>query len=52
MPELETIEGSDFYFVDAPEPEEGVRKVLAVIHNGSQQYSDSTPSVTCKFSVL
>ncbi|MBV8524780.1 MAG: ATP-binding domain-containing protein, partial [Acetobacteraceae bacterium] len=31
MPELKTLEESDFYFVDAPEPEEGVRKLLAVI---------------------
>ncbi|MBV8521590.1 MAG: ATP-binding domain-containing protein, partial [Acetobacteraceae bacterium] len=31
MPELKTVEGSDFYFVDAPEPEEGMRKLLAII---------------------
>jgi exodeoxyribonuclease V alpha subunit len=31
MPELEAREGSDFFFVDAGEPEDVVRKVLAVI---------------------
>jgi exodeoxyribonuclease V alpha subunit len=31
MPELEAIEGSDFFFVDAADPEEGVRRLLAVV---------------------
>ena len=31
MPELEAREGSDFFFVDAADPEEGVRKLLAVV---------------------
>jgi len=31
MPELETREGSDFFFVDAPDPEAGVEKVLALV---------------------
>ncbi len=31
MPELEAKEGSDFFFVDAVDPEEGVRKLLAVV---------------------
>ncbi|WP_426960136.1 SF1B family DNA helicase RecD2 [Muricoccus radiodurans] len=31
MPELKQAEGSDFYFVDAADPEEGVRKLLTVI---------------------
>jgi exodeoxyribonuclease V alpha subunit len=31
MPELEAREGSDFYFVDAVGPEEGVAKVLVVV---------------------
>jgi exodeoxyribonuclease V alpha subunit len=31
MPELTPIEGSDFYFVDAVDAEEGVRKVLAIL---------------------
>jgi len=31
MPVLEAIEGSDFFFVDAADPEEGVRKLLAVV---------------------
>jgi len=31
MPVLEAKEGSDFFFVDAADPEEGVRKLLAVV---------------------
>ena len=31
MPVLEAREGSDFFFVDALDPEEGVRKLLAVV---------------------
>ena len=31
MPVLEAREGSDFFFVDAADPEEGVRKLLAVV---------------------
>ncbi len=31
MPELKTAEGSDFFFVEAADPEEGVRKLLAVV---------------------
>jgi exodeoxyribonuclease V alpha subunit len=31
MPDLTAQEGSDFFFVDAAEPEEGVRKLLAVV---------------------
>jgi len=31
MPELQAREGSDFFFVDAADPEEGVRKLLAVV---------------------
>ena len=31
MPVLQAQEGSDFYFVDAADPEEGVRKLLAVV---------------------
>jgi exodeoxyribonuclease V alpha subunit len=31
MPVLEAKEGSDFFFVDAADPEEGVRKILAVV---------------------
>ena len=33
MPELEAVEGSDFFFVEAAEPEEGVRKLLAVVRD-------------------
>jgi len=31
MPVLQTKEGSDFFFVDTADPEEGVRKLLAVV---------------------
>jgi exodeoxyribonuclease V alpha subunit len=31
MPELAPIEGGDFYFVDAADADEGVRKVLAIV---------------------
>jgi exodeoxyribonuclease V alpha subunit len=31
MPDLAPVEGGDFYFVDAADPEEGARKVLAVV---------------------
>ena len=31
MPVLEAKEGSDFFFVDAAEPEDGVRKLLTVV---------------------
>jgi exodeoxyribonuclease V alpha subunit len=33
MPDLTVQEGSDFFFVDAAEPEEGVRKLLAVVRD-------------------
>jgi exodeoxyribonuclease V alpha subunit len=31
MPDLASAEGGDFYFVDAGDPEEGVRKLLAIV---------------------
>jgi exodeoxyribonuclease V alpha subunit len=31
MPDLAPAEGGDFYFVDAADPEEGVRKLLAIV---------------------
>src|ERR1700757_1949497 len=31
MPDLATIDGGDFYFVDAVDAEEGVRKLLAIV---------------------
>src|SRR5215469_12419825 len=31
MPELTAVEGGDFYFVDAADAEEGVRKLLAIV---------------------
>ena len=31
MPELEAVPGSDFFFVDAPDPDVGVAKLLAVV---------------------
>src|SRR5271169_6752925 len=31
MPELASVESGDFFFVDAADPEEGVRKLLAIV---------------------
>ena len=31
MPELDPVEGGDFYFVEAADPEDGVRKILALV---------------------
>ena len=31
MPDLAPAEGGDFYFVDAADAEEGVRKLLAIV---------------------
>jgi exodeoxyribonuclease V alpha subunit len=31
MPDLAPVEGGDFHFVDAADPEEGVRKMLAIV---------------------
>jgi len=31
MPDFSLVEGGDFYFVDAVDPEEGVRKLLAIV---------------------
>src|SRR5882672_3297380 len=33
MPDLASAEGGDFYFVDAADPEEGVRKLLTIVHD-------------------
>jgi exodeoxyribonuclease V alpha subunit len=33
MPDLAPAEGGDFYFVDAADPEEGVRKLLAIVQD-------------------
>jgi exodeoxyribonuclease V alpha subunit len=33
MPEWEAVEGSDFYFVNAQEPGDGVRKLLSVVRD-------------------
>jgi exodeoxyribonuclease V alpha subunit len=33
MPELQSVEGSDFYFVDATDPEHAVRKVLTLVRH-------------------
>ena len=33
MPEWEAVEGSDFFFVDAQEPEDGVRRLLSVVRD-------------------
>src|SRR6516165_7100188 len=31
MPDLVSVESGDFFFVDAADPEEGVRKLLAIV---------------------
>jgi hypothetical protein len=31
MPDLARVEGDDYYFVDAVDPEEGVRKLVAIV---------------------
>jgi exodeoxyribonuclease V alpha subunit len=31
MPELARVESGDFHFVDAADPEEGVRKLLTIV---------------------
>jgi exodeoxyribonuclease V alpha subunit len=31
MPDLTTVDGGDFYFVNAPNPEQGVQKLLAIV---------------------
>src|ERR1700751_6191924 len=31
MPDLAPVESGDFYFVDAADPEEGVRKLVAIV---------------------
>jgi exodeoxyribonuclease V alpha subunit len=31
MPDLAPVEGGDFYFVDSADPEEGVRKLVAIV---------------------
>src|SRR5208282_1136882 len=33
MPDLASVESGDFYFVDAADPEEGVRKLLAIVRD-------------------
>jgi exodeoxyribonuclease V alpha subunit len=33
MPELQSVEGSDFYFVDATDPENAVRKMLTLVRH-------------------
>src|SRR3712207_938050 len=33
MPDLAAQEGSDFFFVDAPDPETGVEKILALVRD-------------------
>jgi AAA domain len=39
MPDLARVEGGDFYFVNAADPEEGVRKLLAICRDGSRNAS-------------
>src|SRR5438477_7330777 len=42
MPDLTSAEGGDFYFVDAADPEEGVRKLLTIVHDRIPNASGST----------
>ncbi len=48
MPELEAKDGSDFFFVDAADPEEGVRKLLAVVGERIPAGSGSIRCATCR----
>ena len=50
MPDLATVDGGDFYFVDAADGENGVRKLLAIVGSGCQSTSGSTRSVTSRCS--
>lgn len=45
------IEGSDFYFVEAAEPEDGVRKLIEVVRNRIPKRFGLDPCATSKCSV-
>ena len=48
MPDLAPVEDGDFYFVDAGDPEEGVRKLLAIVGSASRSGSGSIPCATSR----
>jgi exodeoxyribonuclease V alpha subunit len=48
MPDLTVEEGPDFYFVDAAHPEDGLRKLLAVVRDRILRGSDSIRSATSR----
>ena len=50
MPDLEAREGSDFYFVDAAGPEEGVEKLLTVVRERIPRRLGSTRCGTSRCS--
>jgi len=39
MPDLASIEGGDFYFVDASDAEDGVRKLLAIVRRIAKRFA-------------
>jgi exodeoxyribonuclease V alpha subunit len=43
MPDLAPAESADFYFVDAADPEEGVRKLLAIVRERIPQRFEFNP---------
>jgi len=48
MPELIAPEGSDFFFVQADEPEDAARKLLAVVSSACRRASGSTRYATSR----
>jgi hypothetical protein len=40
MPDLAPIEGGDFYFVDAIDTEDGVRKLLAIVQRIARRFTN------------
>jgi exodeoxyribonuclease V alpha subunit len=50
MPDLAPAEGGDFYFVDAADPEEGVRSSWRSYRSGSRNVLGSTQYATSKCS--
>ena len=50
MPELAPVDGGDFYFVDAADPQEGVRSSWRSCRSGSQSASGLTRYATSRCS--
>jgi exodeoxyribonuclease V alpha subunit len=50
MPDLATVDGGDFYFVDAADGEDGMRKLVAIVRERIPKASGSTRSVTFRCS--